>query len=354
MRRDVKIGITLSLGVVMVAGWYYLRRDAEGEPLPMGVELASSSPAGQDQPSESVAAEGRAEPPPGRIQRSRQATPVKEPLPGAPAGQVSSAKTAPDTTVSPAQRPGDSEPSPAVETSPATGAPGGRGVRRRHAVGDMPSATGSLKDLLQLGRDTTGAREAGEGDAPVGMPASPQAKADPATSRASESKVRRQPRRAPGGRPAPAATAPPEQLTGPRQRTTAPPAGRTHRVERGDTFSILAESYYGSQRHTGFLIQANPQVKDPNRLLVGTALNVPALRQSREPRRTTPAAPVRKGTYLVKEGDSFYAIARDVLGEAGRWPELVALNRDLVGGDPQNLRPGQVLRLPAAKTSTGR
>ncbi|UCE58343.1 MAG: LysM peptidoglycan-binding domain-containing protein [Phycisphaerales bacterium] len=52
-------------------------------------------------------------------------------------------------------------------------------------------------------------------------------------------------------------------------------------------------------------------------------------------------------TYTVKPGDSFYAIARTVLGDASRWKHLFALNRDLVGGDPKKLQVGQVLALPA-------
>jgi nucleoid-associated protein YgaU len=53
-------------------------------------------------------------------------------------------------------------------------------------------------------------------------------------------------------------------------------------------------------------------------------------------------------TYVVKAGDTFYDIAREVLGSASRWKELFELNRDLVHGDPKRLRAGQVLTLPAA------
>jgi nucleoid-associated protein YgaU len=135
-------------------------------------------------------------------------------------------------------------------------------------------------------------------------------------------------------------------------KTVVKPGTRTHVVEGGDTFSILAEVYYGSQRYTGLLVQANPHVKDPNRLLVGTKINIPPL--ERKAKTGTASAPTPKGTYRVKEGDSFYAIARDVLGDAGRWQELLALNRDLVDGDPHKLRAGQLLKLPSATTSTNR
>ena len=51
--------------------------------------------------------------------------------------------------------------------------------------------------------------------------------------------------------------------------------------------------------------------------------------------------------YVVREGDSFYSIARAQLGDAGRWSELLELNKSLVNGDPTNLRIDQTITLPA-------
>jgi nucleoid-associated protein YgaU len=48
----------------------------------------------------------------------------------------------------------------------------------------------------------------------------------------------------------------------------------------------------------------------------------------------------------VKSGDSFYKIAKEQLGNAERWKELLALNKTLVNGDPSSLQPGQTLVLP--------
>jgi nucleoid-associated protein YgaU len=119
---------------------------------------------------------------------------------------------------------------------------------------------------------------------------------------------------------------------------------------------VLAEVYYGSQRYTNFLMQANPQVTDPNRLAVGTTLRVPPLGE-RAPAAVRPPGPgtsARTGTYTVRAGDSFYSIARDVLGEASRWRELLELNNALVNGEPTNLRVGQVVQLPAEVSGSGR
>lgn len=50
-------------------------------------------------------------------------------------------------------------------------------------------------------------------------------------------------------------------------------------------------------------------------------------------------------TYAVRGGDTLSAIARHMLGSGDRWPEIYALNRDLLK-DPNHIYPGQVLRLP--------
>ncbi|WP_222172228.1 LysM peptidoglycan-binding domain-containing protein [Cellulomonas sp. C5510] len=50
-------------------------------------------------------------------------------------------------------------------------------------------------------------------------------------------------------------------------------------------------------------------------------------------------------TYMVRPGDSLSAIARDQLGDADRWPELVQLN-PVVADDPDLIYAGTVLLLP--------
>lgn len=59
------------------------------------------------------------------------------------------------------------------------------------------------------------------------------------------------------------------------------------------------------------------------------------------------AAPVAAGSHDVKAGDYLWKIAHEKLGDATRWPEIYALNRDVIGDNPNLLQPGQKLRLPA-------
>ncbi|MFJ5806928.1 LysM peptidoglycan-binding domain-containing protein [Streptomyces sp. NBC_01426] len=57
-------------------------------------------------------------------------------------------------------------------------------------------------------------------------------------------------------------------------------------------------------------------------------------------------APVAKRMYTVKSGDSLSAIARRELGNEARWRELYAMNRGVVGSNPDLIHPGMVLTLP--------
>lgn len=50
-------------------------------------------------------------------------------------------------------------------------------------------------------------------------------------------------------------------------------------------------------------------------------------------------------SYSVKSGDSLSTIARDVLGDMDRWPEIAALN---ALSPPYTIYPGQLLELPGA------
>ena len=129
----------------------------------------------------------------------------------------------------------------------------------------------------------------------------------------------------------------------------------THRVQSGDTLSSLAQIYYGDVKYAQLLIDGNPGLGDPNRLRVGALIKIPPLSSDLEVRsavkpviRAASAAQEagKRRVYTVKPGDTFYGVARDVLGNASRWKELLALNRELVQGDPTRLQVGQVIVLP--------
>lgn len=52
-------------------------------------------------------------------------------------------------------------------------------------------------------------------------------------------------------------------------------------------------------------------------------------------------------TYTVKSGDTLSGIAESEMGNANRWRELYAANKDAVGDNPDMIHPGLELTIPA-------
>jgi len=59
------------------------------------------------------------------------------------------------------------------------------------------------------------------------------------------------------------------------------------------------------------------------------------------------AAGSSASTYTVKSGDTLSKIAKETLGEAGKYMAIFNANKDQLS-DPDKIKPGQVLKIPAA------
>jgi nucleoid-associated protein YgaU len=127
-----------------------------------------------------------------------------------------------------------------------------------------------------------------------------------------------------------------------------PPEPRTHVVASGESLWSISVKYYGKGHHWRKIANANPSV-DPDHLSAGTKLVVPELEGAT--RRTGAAAsegtpPPSPGlrSYRVKNGDSYWKIAKNELGSATRFREIEKLNPDLPSS---RLSPGRTIWLPA-------
>ena len=58
-------------------------------------------------------------------------------------------------------------------------------------------------------------------------------------------------------------------------------------------------------------------------------------------------ATAEQTTYTVKAGDTLSQIAKDKLGSASAYMEIFNANKDVLS-DPDKIKPGQVLKIPAA------
>jgi len=369
MRADVKLGMVSSAVIVLLAGGYYIWQSPGHEP----IKVAESGSVAA--PSTRTAATNPAS--------KRQAVP--------PRATPRSAGRAAKGTVRPANRraaktirntAGPGSRTPRALPSPAPNFSARRAKRRQEpAVSAPPLVSRNTTNRPAAHRsDYVPASRAGarRGSGTTGVTANrttgsarntslanriqPGVRNKPAVrtqdpQRSKDAAVRNTTR---------ARTAPPKGTRMARTLAATPSTSRnegtaaveTHVIQPGDSLAAIARRYYGSERYTDFLIKSNPQLSDPRRLKIGATVRIPARPDDRDRARTSSPGTTRQGkrsaastagtgrTYRVRPGDSFYAIARDRLGDASRWRELFELNKALVNGDPTSLRAGQTIALP--------
>ncbi|MEK6677325.1 MAG: LysM peptidoglycan-binding domain-containing protein [Planctomycetota bacterium] len=191
------------------------------------------------------------------------------------------------------------------------------------------------------------------------------------------------------------------------------PKGRKYAVASGDTLSKIAFVHYGSRSQSivKSICDANPTVlPNPDELRVGVVLVLPELAQKNaspgsngallvslpekqntpgpghlksvgdsKASSTSPTGPGDKAQsqvpsgksraarteksdkgsesgirwYEVKKGDRYASIARQLLGDSGRWKEIHELNKDRIV-DPQTIREGIKIKLPEAVRAESR
>ncbi len=100
-----------------------------------------------------------------------------------------------------------------------------------------------------------------------------------------------------------------------------PPGGQAYTIQKGETLRILAARFNTSVEA---ILQANPQIWDPNRIYAGQQITLPA----------------GISTYIVQRGDTLKSIAARF---GTTWENLAALNPAITNANL--IYPGQVIRL---------
>jgi len=341
MRTDVKLGIVLGLMVLAVLGWYMTGDDG-----PKAVRLADSGEG--DRSGDQLKEKDTALPPPlwnppADRRRTVAPPPPKPQRPGRPvaeAGPKPTPNPAKAKAKSPTVKPADRAPS---GKKPAAAPPGLLAkVTANQPLSVKPDSSKQKKPPL------------------VTPPGAKKPKPESAAPKLAMPKAKPKPRPTTATSTGPARLS--DLLAKPRPKPVRPkaekpkPKTRYHVVKKYDTFAILAEQYYGSQKYADLLLKANPAVTDARRMKLGTRLRVPPLEELTGSKKADKAVasdrkakkPASPKVYVVKPDDSFYSIARELLGDGAKWRELHKLNRD-VCPDPKRLRPKMKLRIPSAQ-----
>ncbi len=349
MRTDVKLGIVVAMVVVSVAGGYYMYRDRVQQPILLGGQgeraaaQARTSPVSQSPRTTSPSGRSR-----GTLAQGTKHAPQRLTQPGAAGktGRVAGQKNA--------ARSGGAAKAARLNAN--------RKSAHRNNVAKKPASRKNAADQKLAQRAPRGGNRRDRGSA------SPRAgathaqrsvgRANPIRGKSGREQVARSvlklPPVASRGAKSPGSTL--RSASKPLALTAVAPSSiavEKHRVQPGDSLSSLAVQYYGSEKHTRLLIDANKQLADPNRLKIGEIVNLPPMPKADGSPKAARSAHQTRGkvasgtrTYTVRSGDSFYRIAKSQLGDASRWKELYELNRSVVGSEPTALRVGQVLVLP--------
>jgi nucleoid-associated protein YgaU len=120
-----------------------------------------------------------------------------------------------------------------------------------------------------------------------------------------------------------------------------------HEVRPGESLSSICQRYYRDQRFIEKLAAYNG-IDDPDNIWGGVRLQVPPLEVlvPGKPASASPAASAKAARYQVQDGDTLCSIAQRLLHSRSRWKQLYEINREVIS-DPDKLRPGSVLRIPA-------
>jgi len=134
------------------------------------------------------------------------------------------------------------------------------------------------------------------------------------------------------------------------------PSVQSHVVVAGESFSSIATQVYGSSKYVGKLMAANPNI-DPHRLRVGMKIVIPELSSSTSATSADVTTPTTDATvdtsngYKVVPGDTLERIAIKLYGQASFKLDLYNANKSLIGVNPDRLKVGWVLKLPAAAST---
>lgn len=139
-------------------------------------------------------------------------------------------------------------------------------------------------------------------------------------------------------------------------------AASTHKVASGETYSSIAQAYYGDAKYAGKIAKANPNI-DARRLRPGMTIRLPgkgdaettstdSTSNSRAKHGLVKVVADNTKEYVVRSGDNLYKISMRLYGRGDKADSIYQLNKEQMGNDAGRLKVGMVLKLPQAPTSS--
>lgn len=384
MRTDVKVGVVISLFIVLIAGWYYMDGDRKEEPI--SLQSGATTDAGDAVQSKTAPAKkpvtksagkkqhrvadakrpaGTSKRTPAKSKRTPTGTVAKNPQHTARDDQKRHA-SASDKVKYQRPRPSAGQTKTPRMAAKPDGSTQKMAKRSDGSSGQSKTVQNRHRDGRQSNPTLAKGKVGSDGDANKGAFKTKTQKSDKLAS-TQKQRGHSRPESSVNGAPIKIgrqvkATPTTDAKATPSVKASLPTSDAAavdmHRVQKGDTIAALSQMYYGDEKYTQFLIEQNPAIANPRQLRVGTTIRIPAMLStdgaSRDARTSVVTAAdksKRSGnqeSYTVRSGDTFYGIARKTLGNAGRWQEIYELNKSHVGGDPSRLKVGQVLVLPSS------
>lgn len=118
----------------------------------------------------------------------------------------------------------------------------------------------------------------------------------------------------------------------------SPAEFQTWVIGENDTFTSVAEAWFGDRAKWTLIAHANPLV-DPDRLQLGQEIMLP-------PKNAVLAVEVESDSHTVASGETLSDIAYAYYGAAKHWKAIYDANKAVIGNDPADLDVGMVLSMP--------
>jgi nucleoid-associated protein YgaU len=114
----------------------------------------------------------------------------------------------------------------------------------------------------------------------------------------------------------------------------------TYITQEGDTLWAIAQRLYGDGAQWQRIYNANVGTigANPNYMRAGWRLTIPDL--------SGPVPPAPGHTYVTTESDTLWAIAQRFYEDGAQWPKIYEANKNVIGPDPDVLRPKLTLYIP--------